>query len=549
MVSGGAVRGRRRDGVVMFGGIPYAEAPVGHLRFAPPVPRRPWAGVRDCTRPAPGALQRPSALAKLIGMSCAIQDEDCLHVTVWTPSCTPRTSPKGRPVLFWIHGGGFEAGSASNPLADGAKLSARGDVVVVSVTYRLGALGFLCLEDVPSNRGLLDQAAALEWVRDNVRAFGGDPDNVTIFGSSAGATCVTALLATKGGSGLFHRAIVQSGTAEGILTDDLASTTRRELLVQLGTTARDPAEVRAYLEQLSPERLLTAQSATSEYLREQGVVVPVFQLVLDEKTLPRLPLAAIHEGSAKGVDLFVGTNKDELRLWSLAEDPPSITDYGHLVRFVATFLAGPFADETMRRKIDVVAADIASRYVALRPQSSFTDVFFELATDLHFRLPALRLLAAQSRHAAVYSYLLSWEVPIFRGSLGSPHAMDIPFLFGTYDSMRMMFFLGAGPDRARLSNRMQDAWSAFARSGNPSIAGFDWPRFDVLEQATGVLGNELRVLRPAFREETDAWSPVWRELYEVEGVDAEVIEPEVPSVRHASIPPPQLRIESYPVPT
>ncbi|AKV00387.1 Carboxylesterase type B [Labilithrix luteola] len=480
-----------------------------------------------------------------------MQDEDCLHVTVWTPSCSPPRSGPARPVLFWIHGGGFEAGSASNPLADGARLSARGDVVVVSVTYRLGALGFLQLEDVPSNRGLLDQIGALEWVRENVRAFGGDPDNVTIFGSSAGATCVTALLATQGRSGLFRRAIVQSGTAEGILTDELANATRRELLVQLGTSARETADVREVLEGLPVDRLLAAQSAASAYLQDQGVVVPIFQLVLDETSLPRLPLAAIHAGSAKGVDLFVGTNKDELRLWSLAEDPPAITDHDHLVRFVAKFLAGPFADDAMRRKIDVVAGDIAARYVALRPRGSFTDLFFELATDLHFRLPALRLLAAQSRHAQVFSYLLSWDLPILRGALGSPHAMDIPFLFGTYDSMRMMLFLGAGPDRALLSNRMQDAWTSFARRGDPSFDGFDWPRFDVLDQATGVLGNELRVLRPAFRAETDAWSPVWRELYEVEGVDTDdrTIEPEVPSVRHVSIPPPQLRIESYPAPT
>ncbi len=528
---GGDVRGRRSNGVTAFYGIPYAEAPVGALRFAPPVRRRPWGGVFNATDPAAGAPQRPAALAQLIGMSCPVQDEDCLHVTVWTPSCAPE---RRRAVLYWIHGGGFEAGSPSNPLADGSRLSAYGDVVVVSVGYRLGAIGLLCLDGVPSNRSLLDQAAGLEWVRDNIFAFGGNPNNVTIFGSSAGGTCVAALLSTYGSSGLFQRAIVQSGSAEGVVSEDVANAARNEVLVQLGSFEREPTRIRSLLESISSERLVNAQRAASDQLQREGVVVP-FGLALDERTLPRLPLAAIHAGSAKGVELLVGTNKDELRLWSLGQSPPAIKNARDLADQVTKLLGGSSTGADVR----ALASELTARYVAMRPLVPLLDTFFALATDLYFRMPALRLATAQVRHARVFSYLFSWRVPTFGGSLGAPHAVEIPFLFGTHERLRMALFLGVGADRSALSTRMQNIWTSFASLGEPSADGFIWPLFDSIDRTTVTIDHALTTLQPAWGPEVDAWSPVWRALFAVEGIDVE----RVSTLR--SVPPPQMPLEQF----
>lgn len=508
--AGGVVRGVRRASGLFFGGIPYAEAPIGERRFAAPVARRPWTGLFDATAPAKGAPQHPSPLARLIGITSPDQSEDCLHVDVWTPA----TAPEARlPVMVWIHGGGFEAGSTSNPLADGGALAARGRVVVVSIGYRLGVLGFLPLEGRPDNRALLDLTLGLEWVRENIGSFGGDPDEVTLFGSSAGATCVAALVAARGRSGLFRRAIVQSGSAESVATPEETRLLRRELFVRLGTRRVVPEGAAAILERVPIDRLLLAQRRAIDYVHAQGVLVPL-QLVLDDATLPERPLTSIHAGKARGIDLLVGTNEDELRLWSLSPTAPRIEDLDALVRSTSILL-GPGSDRH--------ATEVAEAYAAREPSAgSLPDAFYRLATDVCFRMPALRLLLAQSRHARVYSYLFDWATPLMGGKLGAPHAIEIPFLFGTHTTPRMTFLLGATPAMNALSARVQDVWSAFARASDPSIPGFDWPAFDAARRTTVRVGDDLRPVAPAFGEEMRTLAPVFRDLYPVDGFDGGV---------------------------
>ncbi len=504
---GGVVRGVRRGSGLFFGGIPYAEAPVGDRRFAAPVARRPWAGVLDATAPAKGAPQHPSPLARLIGITSTDQSEDCLHVDVWTETCTP---PEPLPVMVWIHGGGFEAGSTSNPLADGGALAARGRVVVVSIGYRLGVLGFLSLEGRPDNRALLDLSLGLEWVRDNIGFFGGDPDEVTLFGSSAGGTCVAALVAARGQSGLFRRAVVQSGSAEAVASPEEVRVMRRELFVRLGTRRVIPEGAAAILERVPIDHLLLAQRRAIDYVHAQGVLVPL-QLVLDEVTLPERPLTTIHAGRARGIELLVGTNRDELRLWSLSPTAPRIDGLDALVRCTSVLL-GPGSDRH--------ASEIAEAYTrgAASP-AAIADAFYRLATDVCFRMPALRLLLAQSRHARVFSYLFDWATPVMGGKLGAPHAIEIPFLFGTHTTPRMTFLLGASEAMTALSSRVQDVWSSFARAGDPSVPGFHWPSFDAARRTTVTIADELRTVDPAFSEEMRTLAPVFRDLYPVDGFD------------------------------
>ncbi|HVH45819.1 MAG TPA: carboxylesterase family protein, partial [Labilithrix sp.] len=260
----GRVAGLSADGVTTFRGIPFAEAPRRALRFAPPVPRSRWSGVLDATRRAPAAPHVASAVGELIGLADDLQDEDCLHATVWAPAHAKSTSRL--PVMVWIHGGGFESGSAGNPIADGRALAKRGDLVIVSLQYRIGIIGFLALEGAAANRGLLDLVLGLEWVQREIEAFGGDPERVTLFGSSAGGASVAALLALPEARACFHRAIVQSGSAECFHPREVADATRAEVAREMHVSGD---ELRSALERLDVRALLEVQRVVSARREEQ----------------------------------------------------------------------------------------------------------------------------------------------------------------------------------------------------------------------------------------------------------------------------------------
>jgi para-nitrobenzyl esterase len=460
----GEVRGTQEGALLRFAGIPFAAPPVGDLRWRPPQPAEPWEGVRDASAFGPIAPQSADMLTAFIGMEQEPTDEDCLFLNVWTPALDDAR----RPVMVWIHGGAFIIGSGSNPLYSSGALAERGEVVLVTVNYRLGALGFLELgwidDDLAGsgNLGLLDQVAALEWVRDNIAAFGGDPDNVTIFGESAGGMSVASLLAAEAAAGLFHKAIAQSGATQAAATSAQAEESARRYVEAVGATTVD--ELRA----TPVERLVEVQShlvvaslTDVGAMLERGVAGGLpFRPVEDGRVLPTSALTAIRDGSAAGVPLITGTTRDEWKLFGLLDFEPLDADG---LRIRLDHLTGDG---------EKALAAYADRVGELDPKAAFSVI----ATDLFFRYPAVELGEAQLEQTAdVWEYVFSWATPAMAGLLGSCHALELPFVFGLAGDPRLVGFLGdAAP--VDLAEAMQGAWLSFARTGDP---GPDWPRYDL----------------------------------------------------------------------
>lgn len=466
----GRIEGIERDSIWQFRGIPYAAAPVGERRFLPPAPPEPWEGVRSGASFGATAWPEPGGVTALLGDEGPGADEDCLHLNVFTPGC----DDAARPVMVWIHGGSFTGGSGSASWYDGTTLATRGDVVVVTINYRLGALGFLWLGDLDEGlrssgmNGILDQAAALAWVRENIAAFGGDPDNVTIFGESAGAMSVSTLLATPAARGLFHRAIAQSGAAEHVMSTTVAAGVTAAIMADLGVSTVE--ELRA----LPPQALVEAGTRVDGAIHSEpgrsahrtGALAMVFQPVIDGDWLPEDPLVAVAQGRAADVPLLIGTNLDEWHLFRLMGSGVLEQDE-LLARLTRVFGDGELAH---------------ARYSSTRPDATPADLWSAVLTDAIFRIPAIRLIEARERAtSATYQYLFSWPSSAFDGVLGSCHALEIPFVFGVLDNPGAAMILGAAPDPQlrELALHMQDAWLAFARTGDPGHDGLPhWPVAD-----------------------------------------------------------------------
>jgi para-nitrobenzyl esterase len=429
--------------------------------------------------------------------------EDCLTLNVWTPAAGD--GPR-RPVLVWIHGGGFVFGSGGQVPYDGTGLSTLGDVVVVTLNYRLGALGFLALPalaeeegGVCGNFGLLDQIAALEWVRDHAAAFGGDPDQVTVFGESAGGMSVGTLLGTPAARGLFQRAIAQSGAAHNVSTPEQGERVAYALMKELGLSLTDLDSLRA----LPVSAILAAQQQIVGGLLAIGGGLP-FQPVVDGRVLPRQPLEAIADGEAPGVALLVGTNRDEWKLFALADPKLKSLDESRLVRRLERALPGRDPDG---RPYAERALEVYRRSRGAGEEASPIALWNAIEGDRVFRVPAVRLADAQSAHSRdVYSYLFTWESPVLGGALGACHGLDVPFVFGTAMLPALRAFVGEGPEVAALCARIQAAWIAFARSGNPSHAALpDWPRYDPTLRSTLLLGRECHLKTAADDEALRFW--------------------------------------------
>jgi para-nitrobenzyl esterase len=496
-ITSGAVRGREKDGILLFAGMPYAAPPSGGRRFRPPEPAEPWSGTRDATAFSPVSWQAAGALGGLLSGPAPHCDEDCLTLNVVTPAL----DGAARPVMVWVHGGGFVGGSGSTPWYNGTSFARRGDVVVVTVNYRLGALGFLHLGGIGGEgyassglSGILDQALALRWVHDNIAAFGGDPDNVTIFGESAGGMSVATLLGLPEASGLFHRAIAQSGAARNLLDPAGAQSVTDVFLEQFGT--RDPEAVL----NAAPEQILAAQTAVAADMAahperfegdERRALGLPFQPVVDGVRLPRPPLDVVREGGAE-VDLMVGTNADEWNLFAIMAKPPS-------------------DDGAASRRLDragVQGRELVEAYRRSRPDVTSQALWSAIMTDLVFRIPAIRLLEAHSpnRPAHTFGYWFSWAAPTFDGRLGSCHALEIPFVFDTTDQPGADILLGPDAPKA-LSRAMQDAWIAFARTGDPSVgdAAGRWPAYETGRRATMEFGDRVGVLDDPASHERLLW--------------------------------------------
>jgi para-nitrobenzyl esterase len=480
----GKIRGAMQDKVHAFKGVPYGASTVGAGRFLPPAKPRPWTDVRDALELGPASPQVPS---NLIPESMAQQpkgdgngNEDCLHLNVWTPALSGK-----RPVMVWFHGGGYSAGSANWNMYNGGNLSAKQDVVVVTVNHRLNVFGYLYLAELggdrfaqASNVGMLDCIAALEWVRDNIAGLGGDPGNVTIFGQSGGGGKVSTLMAMPAAKGLFHRAIAMSGSAVKGEPRDRATKGAEMFLAKLGLKSNQVDE----LQKLPQAQLLQA-------MRE----VRGLQLnpVVDGRTLPGGPFDPTAPEITANVPLMIGSTETEVT-WnnSVVFDP--LDDAQLRDRMMTS------------QHIDGAAADrLIAVYKKGRPNASNLDLFFIMSTDLsNFRTgtdtEADRKAALGK--APVYKYYFQWYSPVREGKLRSYHTLDIPFVFENVDIAESM--VGTGQERYPLADKMSGAWAAFARNGNPNHKGIPaWRPFNEAQRATMIFNNECRAMNDPYHDE------------------------------------------------
>jgi para-nitrobenzyl esterase len=483
----GTVRGHAHGDHQAFLGIPYAQPPVGPLRFAAPQPAPRWHDTRDALEFAAVAPQTDRGTVTARG----VQSEDCLYLNVFTPA----SDAKRRPVLVWLHGGGFSWGAGSEPTYNGGPLAARGDVVVVTINYRLGALGYLYLAKhggeawgAASNAAQLDQVEALRWVRENIAAYGGDPEQVTIFGESAGSVAVCGLLVTPAARGLFVRAIAQSGTANRLPTPALAGVATERFLESLGHSAGAHASLSTRLRELDVATILRAHQKV--YVTGDVMFWPV----LDGQVMPERPLAAVRAGQAREIPLLIGTNRDEMKFYAPAKRSP--IDDDALEAGIGRWLP---------REHKARAAEIAAMFKAERSERGLahenTDILDSVETQVRFSVQATRLAQAHAEHQPnTYHYVFDWESPVSR--FGACHALELPFVFGTLGVPGNDRFAGAGPDAERLSQQMMDAWIAFAKTGDPSCESAGaWPRYDAASRSTMIFGKRTHVEAAPFEAE------------------------------------------------
>jgi para-nitrobenzyl esterase len=457
-ISQGRVRGALTDGVASFKGIPYAAPPFGANRFRAPQPAARWQGIRDALTFGP-TVPKPPYFPPFDAILAepAIEGEECLNLNIWTPD----PAATGLPVMVWIHGGAFANGTAAVPTYDGSRF-ARDGVVLVSINYRLGVDGFLFLGDGVGNLGLLDQVAALEWVRDNIAAFGGDAGNVTIFGESAGGMSVTTLLSMPRAKGLFKRVIAESGAGHHALSEGTATRVGGYLAEKLGV----PAD-RAAIAQVPVANVYEAQVALSAEAfsvpdpakwGEVAANLMPFEPVIDGDVVPVLPIAGIAAGSSAGIDLMVGTNRDEQRLFMVPNGAIDFINEDILRMAVAAYQ---------------LPANAIELYSAARPGATPGELLATISTDWFFRIPAVRLAEAHSKNGgSTHVYEMAWRSPLYGGRLGACHALEIGFVFDTLDAEWTDRLAGPNPPQS-IADEMHRAWVAFARTGDPG-----WEKYD-----------------------------------------------------------------------
>ncbi len=494
----GQLEGIRQEGMFTFRGVPFATPPVGERRWLPPQPVEPWQGVLQANEFGKVAPQNPILAGPGPRHEPEPQSEDCLYLNIWSPGLDDRR----RPVMVWIHGGAFTIGSGSSPMCDGTALAKRNDVLVVTLNYRLNLLGFLNLREatggrIPAigNEGLLDQAAALKWVKEHIAAFGGDPDNVTIMGESAGSMSIACLLTMPAARGLFHKAILQSGAGTTTKPLEKAAEVGRLFLEVTGIRGDDVDALRA----LTVEQLLAAELDLRKRLANpwEPMRITVTEPVIDGEVIPQMPTHSMARGVAKDIPMIVGSNLDEWKLFLLGEPHKEKIDRSQIVQRLSRAIPSEHASE------------IIERYYQARSRRgddvSPLEMMSAINTDLMFRVPALQMVEAQQKHnPAVFDYLFTYKSPVLGGVLGACHALEIGFLFATYDDL----FCGTGPPADRLSETIQDAWTSFARTGNPSCAALgDWAVYGD-GRMTMILDTQCRLEAAPYEEERQAWDVV-----------------------------------------
>ncbi len=491
----GKIEGTYEKDLFVFKGIPFAAPPVGKLRWMPPEPPASWSDIRQAKTYgtiAPQNLMFPDLFGE---EDPEPQSEDCLFLNIWTPGLVNSR----RPVMVWIHGGAFSIGSGSSVMYRDSTLPSRGNIVLVTINYRLGLLGFLNLNELSSgkipstgNEGLLDQVAALEWVRDNIEAFGGDPSNVTVFGESAGGMSISCLMTMPKAQGLFHKAVIESPVGE-IARPLKQSLKVTEVFLQIaGIGINDEAALRA----LPVERLLSIQTELAEKTG-QGLAPAI--PAADGKILPMMPLDSFKAGKASKVPTLAGTNLEEQKLFAVMEMGPAYgrMDEAGLLNSIKRFVN----DKDAATLIEGYRKNRVKRGELVTP----IELSCAIITDIMFRFTALQIAEAQCKFGNPgYNYLFTWKSPLMNGLLGSCHALEMAFIFGNPDPV----FTGTGPDADKLSSRMQDAWLSFAVSGNPSCDSLgNWPQYSG-QKHTMILGKDSRLEKEAYEEDRRLWDSI-----------------------------------------
>ncbi|MGW6710730.1 carboxylesterase/lipase family protein [Streptomyces sp. NPDC054956] len=468
----GRLLGAVEDGLAVFRAVPYAAPPVGELRWRPATPHPGWSGTRDATADGPSApqLYMEGGDPVLGGHGSPPFDEDCLTLDIWTPA----VDDARRPVLLWIHGGGFVSGSGSLPVYSGATFARDGDLVVVSINYRIGPLGYLYTgpEDGPggpdANHWLTDQLAALRWVRENIAAFGGDPDTITVAGQSGGAVSTAALAGLPETQGLIRRVILMSPPFGLDLPGPDAYLERTSAFMELAGV-KTPAELRA----VPWPDLIGATGGLFALTTRWGYWPTPFLPVVDGVTLPRHPAEALLHGAAAGIEVMIGWTREEANFGFALNEAYAEADRDRVTARIAETFGAEAAPEAY------------AAYERARPGARPADVLMDLITDELFRVPALRLAEARAEaDHPVWAYQFDLPAAAYEGRLGAAHCLELPFAFANFDQWAHAP-LTAGLDpavRDGLAHTLHGAWIAFARTGDPNHP--DMPTWNPYEKDT-----------------------------------------------------------------
>jgi len=505
--TGGKIRGAVIDGIAAFRGVPYGASTASANRFMPPRPPQPWAGVRDAldyAGQAPQARLGPAPRSEMVDFSGppdgSPETEDCLTLNVWTPAAD---SAARRPVMVWLHGGAFSFGSANSLRLQGMRLCRRGDVVLVTVNQRLNIFGHLDLSEIggaeyasSGNAGTLDMIAALQWVRDNIAGFGGNPGCVTIFGESGGGGKVSTLLAMPSARGLFHRAIVQSGAAVRLRTRDRAAKLTEAVLQDLGLTRASLADLHA----VPMRRLLAAIEPAQRAIGPSPWPLLdryPFGPVVDGTLLPRQPFDPDATPVSADIPLIIGDCTHEASLFLAHDDKVwhrTLTEAELHTRVAA--VAGAQADR------------VVATYRRLMPDANPAERLIATLTDCNFRIRSLLMAERRARQsgAPVWMYSFAWRTPLFDGRLGAPHAIDVPF---TFDTLEFTNATDRSPGAHTLAATMSGAWAAFAHTGVPGHVSLPaWPAYSGEQRATMVLDADCHVARDPGAETRALWAEI-----------------------------------------
>lgn len=499
--AGGELRGETQAGIHTFKGIPYGAPTGGANRFLPPRKAEPWSGIREARAYGPIApqLARGGPAANPIDDARGNEGEDCLVLNVFTPGVGDGAR---RPVMFWCHGGGYITGSGGAAY-DGTNLARRGDVVVVTINHRLNGLGFLHLEEIggegfagSGNAGMLDIVAALEWVRENIGGFGGDPGNVTVFGESGGGRKTAVLLAMPSAKGLFHRAIIQSGPELRVNDRDYAAELAAAVVKGLGVGTGDLEA----LQRLPLDRIMAAQSDVVAKMPSSNARGG-FRPVVDGRVIPAHPFSPEAPAISADVPVMVGYNRTEATLFLAGDKGAFDLDEAGLQRRVGRLL-GERAEETiteMRR---------------LYPEASPSDLYIAIHTGfLRYPVDSIRLAERKSALGAApaYLYTFEWESPARWGTLKTPHALEIPFVFDNVALGMWSSFTRSMPEAFALAAKVSATWAAFARTGNPNTGDLpEWKPFTAAGRETMLINNESALVSDPRKEERELWERLYR---------------------------------------